>query len=288
MGFGFGSPFDLNGFEKDLGDFKASLDGLADSPSALTARADSDMDRRLLADAEAGRLRSLESIKQRTLEERRTIANAGEFDLNVQGFTPGAIPGQTGASPVPVFRKPAAIHRRDAKATLVIEDPIQASRRYTQEFILTQVDREANERYQLLATFGGFDLILYGSDPVICTCRGHIFDGAEVSTNWWHRFHSLWNEQIRGSAAAEKGRNIYLYYAGRVMHSVMLKLHISERGDPGHMVDFTWVMLVLSDNEIATPDTSADADRNEAQGVDTGTPTVGSRLLGGELAVGSM
>ena len=31
-----------------------------------------------------------------------------------------------------------------------------------------------------------------------------------------------------------------------------------------------------------------DADRNEAQGVDTGTPTVGSRLLGGELAVGSM
>ena len=104
MGFGFASPFDLNGFEKDLGNFKAALDGLADSPSSLTARANSDMDRRLLADAEAGRLRSLESIKKRTLEERRTIANAGEFDLNVQGFTPGAIPGQTGASPVPIFR----------------------------------------------------------------------------------------------------------------------------------------------------------------------------------------
>lgn len=179
-----------------------------------------------------------------------------------------------------MFQRPTAIVRRNTKATLVIEDPQQATRQYTQEFILTQVDREARERWQLLATFGGFDLILYGSDPVVFSCQWHIYDGAEVATDWYSRFWELYEGSLRASVATPAGRSLYLYYSGRIVHGVMLKLQVSQKADPGHLVDFSWVMLVLSDTAIADP--------HHADPHDAGPAAAGGPLAGapGPLTIG--
>ena len=66
MGFGFDAPFDLNAFEKTYSDLRNKRDRLAD-PSALQGvRASSEIDRRLLAEAQAGRLRSLDELGRST------------------------------------------------------------------------------------------------------------------------------------------------------------------------------------------------------------------------------
>lgn len=265
MGFGFfAALFTRNAFE----DRYAELEGRMRDASRREFEARTAQERRLkekIRDSDPsspdyGRFLSRKDYeRRRTIRERKAIANAGDFDLRIQPFVPGAVPGiGIPDTPVPRFERPLAFIQRDTKATMVIQDALGA-RSYTQEFILSEVQEEFNERYQLLDTFAGWDMILYGSDPVFVSAAGYLPDGAHYSSNWANRFRELYAEKIRGPVAVQAGRRVFLIYSGRQTEGVLLKLRLHQTSNPGHLVDFSWTMVVLSNIEINTPERARSA-----------------------------
>ena len=213
----------------------------------------------IIAEAlEAERLAMVEESSARELSERMAMAGGDIQNFKIVNFYRGANPDGYSPDPkrVPEFTKPHSIIKKDTKATLVIEDPGYINgARYTQEFILTRMVREATERYQLTATFGGagYDLIMFGSEPMMMTCQGHVLNGAFYNTQWHNRFLELYNTTIKGSEVARNKRRIFLFYGDRVVEGVILKASFSEDASPGSIVDFSWVMLLVNDWATGSP-----------------------------------
>ena len=263
MGFGFFKGlFTRNDYEDRYAEFEGGMressrrdfeTRTAQEQRFLEQTKDSDP-----ASPEYGRFISRSDYaRRRTIRDRKTIASAGDFDLRIQPFVPGAVPGiGVPDTPVPAFNRPMGFIQRDTKATLVIQDAA-GGRSYTQEFVLSEVQEEHNERYQLLDTFAGWDMILYGSDPVFVSAAGYLPDGVHYSSNWANRFRDLYEEKLRGPVAVREGRRVFLIYSGRQVEGVILKLRLHQTSNPGHLVDFSWMMVVLSNVEINAPEEPA-------------------------------
>ncbi len=194
----------------------------------------------------------------RELSERMSMAGGDIQNFRIVSFYRGVDPDGFSLDPkrVPEFTKPQSIIKKNTKATLVIEDPGYINgARYTQEFILTRMVREATERYQLTATFGGagYDLIMFGSEPMMMTCQGHVLNGAFYNTQWHNRFLELYDSTLKGSEVARNKRRIFLFYGDRVVEGVILKASFSEDASPGSIVDFSWVMLLVNDWATGSP-----------------------------------
>ena len=158
----------------------------------------------------------------------------------------------TDASGLPRFVKPRELRRRNTKATLAIvpQENSEDNSSYSQEFILTDMQEEHSEKYQLLETFGHWNIIMFGPNPVFLTCSGVLLNGIDISTNWANAFRRLYRSSLRATVATENNTEVVLFVDGRMVTGAVLKLTLRQGANPDTIVSFSWVMVITSDEEV--------------------------------------
>ena len=195
---------------------------------------------------------------RRASRARNTLLRNASGPTPLEGASPfkaGDLAGTSIDGGRPVFVKPAPPRRRNQKATLAIRSAADGTlTAYTQEFILTDVQQEDGDKYQLDETFGDWALTTFGRSPTFMTCSGVLLngkgeDGYGINQNWAQAFASLYKEQIQADLGRLKN-TVVLLFDGRMITGIILKMSRRQNSNPDVMISFSWVMLVISEQAI--------------------------------------
>ena len=145
-----------------------------------------------------------------------------------------------------------SIHARDQKATMALRSDVDATSIYHQEFILTDINEEHSEKYQLLETHGDWSAIFSGKNASFMNLGGALMDGRDVDANWANRMRRLYDETARGSQATLAGRQVWFFVNGRIIEGAITNLTIQQTAVSDRIASFSMVMILLSDKEVRT------------------------------------
>ncbi len=108
------------------------------------------------------------------------------------------------------------------------------------------------ERFQLQETFGDFNVFFFGKRAEIFTYSGSLLNG-EGNLNWRNKFLRDYEENLRGTKAAEKKARAYMLYDDVIREGYILSAGLGQNSMVDGVVKFNFTMLVTNRRILNEP-----------------------------------
>ncbi len=112
-------------------------------------------------------------------------------------------------------------------------------------FLLQNIQRPKQEKYQLLETFGQSFIYFFGPRPNIYTISGILFNSADF--NWKAEFLKNYDLYIRGTQCAYYKTSAYLSYDDTILRGFIINSSIDENAENNEICQFSFQMIIADD-----------------------------------------
>lgn len=145
-----------------------------------------------------------------------------------------------------------------------IESPLYDDQVYTTtDFILSSVNEQDAEKYQIIETFGDNILYFYGERPSV-----YSFSGNLLNTNnhqWRNNFYRMYKDRFRGTRCVENKTRAYILYEDIIVEGYILNLSMTLSSNETKVVPFSFSMYITNQANV---NSKSDA-RQTIHGVDS-------------------
>lgn len=142
-----------------------------------------------------------------------------------------------------------------ATLQLVEAGKLEAEPKYTfEEFLLQQVQEAAQEKYQLVETFGETVGFFFGARPKVYSYSGTLMNTEDYP--WRDNWKRFYETKLRGTKLVEQKRRAYLTYDYVLREGYILSMSMSDMSAKNNSVDFSFVMFITKETNLAPEDLS--------------------------------